>query len=474
MRGSGQLDLEELQDAVRTSLTNWNKIGAGGESSLEKLIIIKEKIAETDSGWDRLTLQRALYGILENAISELAVQDSNGAAVLRARFFEGKITRQVATQMHASPDQVNRWQRSAINDLSLIIYEQEFGARQRVIDYLTKSLPLSSPTHLYGCDEAISEILAQLHKDDDPFVTAIIGIGGIGKTSLANAVVRQIIQTLSYDEIFWLQASSNFRGDFESVAEQSCEQLLHQLAAKMGILESGSMELPELLGQLRKYLNDQSCLVVVDNLETEPQATALMNQIEKLANPSKFLLTTRARPLLSPAVYYYPVEELSIANSAALLREHAQVIGTQALATAQENVFDDIFRLTGGNPLALKLVLGLASVLPLAQILSGLEHSRPGPIESLYRHIYWEAWRTLSSNAQTLLQAMPLVAESGGLPNQMQAFSNLSEVDFWAAVRQLFVRSLIDVQGPINDRRYSIHRLTETFLRTEIIDWPQV
>ena len=33
-------------------------------------------------------------------------------------------------------------------------------------------------------------------------------------------------------------------------------------------------------------------------------------------------------------------------------------------------------------------------------------------------------------------------------------------------------RSLLEVRGTIQAKRYGIHRLTETFLRTEIIHWP--
>jgi hypothetical protein len=29
------------------------------------------------------------------------------------------------------------------------------------------------------------------------------------------------------------------------------------------------------------------------------------------------------------------------------------------------------------------------------------------------------------------------------------------------------------VRGTIQEKRYGVHRLTETFLRTEIIDWPE-
>ena len=474
MRVSPQLDQEELQAAVHAALADWNRIAAGNESPLGDLLIVQEKSAEYDAERNPLTIRRAVSDVLESAISELSVQDSNGAAVLRARFLEGRITRQVAMRMHASPDQVNRWQRTAIVNLSQLIYSRESARRKARTDQLRSSLPLSSPTHLFGCDEAISSIGERLLNDAGPFVVAITGIGGIGKTSLAGAVVRHVIPTLVFDEIVWLQASMNYQGELAEITQQSCEQILHSLTEKLGVRAGGGESLSEQMIRLRQSLGERSCLVIIDNLETEEQATAILGQVGKLVKPSKFLLTTRARPLISSPAFYYSVEELSFIDAAALLRQHALTIGTEALTAADAEVTVDIYQMTGGNPLALKLVVGLASVLPLEQILVGLEQSRPGPIEALYRHIYWEAWRTLGPEAQVLLQAMPLVAETGGLPNQMQAISNLSDVVFWPAVRELFSRSLLEVQGNVRNRRYSIHRLTETFLRTEIIDWPQL
>ena len=122
--------------------------------------------------------------------------------------------------------------------------------------------------------------------------------------------------------------------------------------------------------------------------------------------------------------------------------------------------------------MALKLVVSLSTALPLPQILSGLEASHPGLIEDLYRYIYWEAWRAMTAKSQTLLQAMPLVSEVGAPPEQMKAISELQEDQFWLAVTELVSLSLLEVRGTVHERRYGIHRLTETFLRTEIIHWP--
>jgi hypothetical protein len=63
------------------------------------------------------------------------------------------------------------------------------------------------------------------------------------------------------------------------------------------------------------------------------------------------------------------------------------------------------------------------------------------------------------------------VGSAGALPDYLQALSDLALRDFWDAVQQLTERSLLLVRGTVWERRYSIHRLTESFLRTEIIKW---
>ena len=123
--------------------------------------------------------------------------------------------------------------------------------------------------------------------------------------------------------------------------------------------------------------------------------------------------------------------------------------------------------------MALKLVVSLLDLLSLPQVLEGLSSSRPGPIEELYRHIYWQSWQILSPEAKRLLQAMPLVSETGGLPDYLQSISELPADRFWPALHELRYRSLLEVRGTIQEKRYGIHRLTESFLRTEIIDWPE-
>jgi len=173
------------------------------------------------------------------------------------------------------------------------------------------------------------------------------------------------------------------------------------------------------------------------------------------------------------AVWTVTLEELSRDHSFQLINHHAQSRGLVALAEAEGDFLQPIYDVIGGNPLALKLVVGLTDVLPLPQILTNLISVKHEAIESMYRHIFWQSWTTLSENGRILLEMMPMAADVGMSPDQMIAVSRLSEQHLWTAISELANRSLLEVRGTVWERRYGIHRLTETFLRTEIIHWPE-
>ncbi len=472
MRLITKLDSEELSAAVHLALSNWHQLGEVGDDLLESLLLVQEERELIDDWQNPLNRRKATNAVLSRAIDKLGEQDEKGAAVLRARFVEEQITRQVAAGLHASPDQVNRWQRLAIESLTQIIYSEERKRRDKRYEELLAALPVPPYTQLFGFEEIREEICTQLVRAAEPYVVAIAGMGGIGKTSLADAVVRQLIPRLAFEQVVWLTASQGPFGRPPIAEEAFWDLLLSSLCESLSIGNEG-LDVQEKMEKLAVALRERPTLVVIDNLEKERHTQYVLGQSRQLVKPSKFLLTTRARPTVAAPAFFRSVEELAFNDAADLLRHHAQTIGSQALAAADEVDYEAIYAVTGGNPLALKLVTGLAAVLPLRQILDGLTSSRLGPIEEMYRHVYWEAWRSLSESGQQLLQTMPLVAENGALPQQMQAMSGLAEEVLWPAITELFSRSLLEVRGDMRERRYSIHRLTETFLRTEIIDWPE-
>jgi hypothetical protein len=342
-------------------------------------------------------------------------------------------------------------------------------------------LPPPTYTRLFGFKHAQKLLIERLVNPDAFRTVAITGIGGVGKTSLADALTRQAIRHFTFDDVVWLRAGSQSLSGEPVPPAQQYEFLIADLAERLWQQGTASQPVEQTEAHVLRALAVRPFLVVVDNLETEEEVAYLLTRLEARIGPqlgtqtapTKFLLTARARPATTAPVFYYSLEELPRSDVAELLRHLAEATGLEEVAKAPESDVEAIYQVTGGNPLALKLVVSLAAVLPLPQILADLSHGRPGPIEELYKHIYWQAWRSLSEAGKALLQAMPLAAGSGARPEQMQAMSGLSDDSFWAALTELTSRSLLEVRGTTQERRYGIHRLTETFLHTEIIHWPE-
>ncbi|MEM7118941.1 MAG: NB-ARC domain-containing protein [Chloroflexota bacterium] len=461
----------ELQPILQTTLTQWHHPLPAAESANVRLLLLQRERAngQTHSLTDKAARLRRL---ITDALEKLATGYATEMAVIRARFLEGKIGREVALSLHASRDQVNRWQRKGMEKLAETIWQEELKLRQKVAYNQESSLHPPSYITLVGVRESVKQISAQLLRDKPPWVVAITGIGGIGKTSLADQIVRHLIHQFAFDEVVWLRVGQQRMSGQALPADLSFDLLLSTLASRLGVGHQHSGSVAQRKQQLWEVLKQRRYLIIVDNLESQTVASYLLAQMNDLAGPSKFLLTSRSQPVTEIPVFTHSLSELPFADAVALLQSHSQTIGLTDLAAATEPLQQQIYGVTGGNPLALKLVVSMAAVLPIPQILADLSTSRPGPIESLFRDIYWESWRTLSAEAQLLLQTMPLVTEQGALPEQIQAMSGLDDDLFWTAVRELSLRSLLEVRGSVQQRRYGIHRLTETFLNTEIIGWP--
>lgn len=465
---------DDLAPYVHAALRSWYVTESSDRDLLEGLLLVQEQRRDLagPAGTSSPTAQRlATNQLLLEGIEELERQDQTGARVLRQRFADDNTLLAVAHQLNVSEHSVSRIQRAAIGRLAEILYNREMAAREARAQLIEAQLPPPSYTQLFGLGDAEGRLLENLADANGPRVVAVVGIGGIGKTSLADAVARQMARRFLFEGVIWLRSEPQTMSGRSLAPQFTFESLITELAGKLGIEASGPAE--QRLVQVRQRLKDRPYLVVIDNLETDAETAYLLDHLNDLAEPSKFLLTTRTRPATQATVFRFPVGELPLEEATSLLHHHARDIGVDALEAAGEKDLQAIYGVVGGNPLALKLVVSQLDLLPLSQVIEGLISSRPGPIEDLYQHIYWQSWKILSPEARSLLQAMPLVGETGGLPDYLQAISNLPEDRFWPALQELRTRSLLEVRGTIQEKRYGVHRLTETFLRTEIIDWPE-
>jgi hypothetical protein len=243
--------------------------------------------------------------------------------------------------------------------------------------------------------------------------------------------------------------------------------LLLELARALNI--DGPNDLATLRGEVQAHCALRRYLIVIDNLETAADLVALGPLIELLVGTSRLLIVTRDQPGAAlPALWPYVevrLEPLDAAMSAALLRQTAARPGAPALAQASPAELAQLYAALGGRPLALWLIAGQVTDQSWPCLLHQLSQWRAPADGELYDQLYRYVWSRLSDSAQTVLFAMHR-CEAGAERELLFELSGLDQPTFQGALDELQERRLVSF-----DRRYTIHRLTYTFLRVVIAGW---
>ncbi|MCA9939945.1 MAG: hypothetical protein KC418_14990 [Anaerolineales bacterium] len=465
MRPFTKLQEEELKTAVHQALRHWNKPEV--ERQLLSLYLMQDMLAEST-----LSPHEAIKQLLLDCLEALEAQDELAAKVLFSRFVQGKTLVAVGHETEIGEFAVSRVQSAGIKQLTAILCEREAAMRYLLSRSLEANLPPASYEQLFGFDDAQERLLQQLLRTDGAWLLAASGIGGIGKTALADSVTRRALRALRFQRVYWVRHEVHSMSGARAMPKLAYDQALHELVRQMQLNDSNKTMPAERESLVRARLKEEPSLVIIDNLEEEADVSYLLPRLRQLAEPSKFLLTTRSRPQGEQTIFCQPLTELSLTDAAALLRFHAECSGLEQLRAVTRADMDLIYGVTGGNPLALKLVVGLADRFSLAIILDDLAHGHIDQTDQMYRRIYQSAWNALSEDAQTLLQIMPLVSRAtGGALTQLQEVSKLSPERLRRAVDELTKRNLLEARGTFKQQRYGIHRLTETFLNDIVNQW---
>ena len=422
--------------------------------------------------------RQVINQILRDGIERLKENFPVYASVLRLRFLDKLSVLQVVNQLHLGESTVYAHQRAAIDKLAEIVLMQEAQVQAEIQSRLASRLPLALYSRLIGAEESLEQLLAVVRTPGPPWLISIEGMGGIGKTSLADALLRRVARLGLFDDIGWVStqlAQLKLDGEILHIDEaaHTPQQLVRQLMGKLmpEAVEPGGLTDVQARNLLQTRLHEVPHFIVIDNLETMADLEAVVPALQELADPTKFVLTTRESLYREQGVFSVPVHELSEEHALLLIRQEARLTNLPQVEAADDAELAPIYETVGGNPLALRLVAGQLHIHPLHVVLRALRAAYGKPAANLYTFIYRHAWDNLDDTCRQAFLSMALVGPDGDSLDYIAEISSVELGKLHTAIQTLVTLNLIDARGGLNDRRYSLHGLTRTFLLEQVAKW---
>jgi hypothetical protein len=457
-----------MSEAIRQALKEWHD-----DSHVDAFFTqfyLYRKLLRRNSGNSKLALNQFLL----DSIHLLQEKYEQEAQFLQARYLDQLPMQRLANQMNMSESNLYLLQRRATTLLTetIVVTNAEAVTTQQALMLERLGGPIDS--ELVGLEEQLHHLQRVVTTVGPPWVIAIEGIGGIGKTTLANALLHRLISADQVDDIGWISAQRErlaFMGKLETELRPAltAAQLIEALARQL--IPSAPPE--RQVAALRSRLKELPHVIVIDNLETIIDIESLLPTLQNLANPTKFVLTARENLYGVPHLYHAKVAELSLPHALELIRREAALCGLPVLAMSSDAELTPIVETVGGNPLALRLVVGQTHIYGLQSILYDLRQARSTTAHNLYTYIYQKAWAKLDALGRQALLVMPLASPLGDDLNYLAEVGDLDVDELRMALNQLVTLNLVDARGGLNDRRYSIHNLTRTFLEEQVAKWLQ-
>lgn len=339
-------------------------------------------------------------------------------------------------------------------------------------EHIATLWPFAIPSEPYyplpGRERDLNQLLTMLEDVQSPSIIVIDGLGGLGKTSLAVELARRALRQRLFKGVVGDSAQQEFftGGEIVQIHDTSLDfdHLLDTIARQLGRWELPTLKLEEKLVNLANLFRQHRYLILVDNLETAESATALIAHLRSLLSASKAIVTSRKK-VPHDFVHSLSLRELELEDSLFFLEMDMQQHNTLHLLHVPKERLIEIHEVTGGAPLAMKLVAAQARFLDLDVVLRQLRQASG----NLYTYLFRTSWERLSSIAQRILIYI------GRTVMTTVSWEELSSVGIAEdegklveAVNQLVAYSLLDVASAEGQKRYGIHQLTRQFVNGEL------
>ncbi|BFG21645.1 hypothetical protein CerSpe_079190 [Prunus speciosa] len=256
-------------------------------------------------------------------------------------------------------DKVKRWRAALaeVADLAGMVLQNECDGHEakfikkivKVIEGKLSRTPLSVAPYLIGIDSRVKEINLWLQDgSSDVGIFVIYGIGGIGKTTIAQVV---------YNSNFSRFEGRSFLENIREISEGPNGLVQMQVQLLYDILGGRTVKIRSVSEGIIKIKDVISCkkvLLVLDDVDHKSQLDAVLRMRKWFYPGSKIIITTRCVGLLKAHqdVKVHNIETLTHVVSLELFSWHA--FGQDHPIGGYMELSESIVRYSGGLPLALQ------------------------------------------------------------------------------------------------------------------------
>ncbi|KAF2319598.1 hypothetical protein GH714_017435 [Hevea brasiliensis] len=199
--------------------------------------------------------------------------------------------------------------------------------------------------------KAIVDLLLHSTTEDNVSVFPIVGMGGLGKTTLAQYVYNDEKVKTHFDLKLWVCVSDVF--DLKVIVEKTLKSIGKEL---------GNFELDQLQARLRNEISGKKYCLVLDDVWNEDLKKWLDLKVILMcgARGSWILVTTRSEMVakITGTLPHYPLEGLALDKSWSLFKKIV-FKGEEPKSPNVKPIGEQIIKKCGGVPLAIKTIASI-------------------------------------------------------------------------------------------------------------------
>jgi predicted ATPase/DNA-binding winged helix-turn-helix (wHTH) protein len=330
---------------------------------------------------------------------------------------------------------------------------------------------------LIGRDEELGEILnlAATHR-----LVTLTGAGGIGKTTLALALARELRPHFA-DGVWMAELAPLADGGLVAIT----------VAGAVGAELAGGQPSPE---RVANVLSSRQLLLVLDNCEHVIEAAAVMAEALLHANPAVHVVATSREPLRAEGEWLYPVHPLAVPEEDAENQDDPRRFGAVRLfidrARAAEPHFvpdrqavetiGAICRRLDGIPLAIELAAARVPALGIGELAARLDNLfqllTGGRRTALPRHqtlratLDW-SYELLAERERVILRRLGVFAGYFSLEaaSTVVVGDGVTLAELVDGLASLVAKSLVSRESDTTAPRYRLLDTTRAYAREKLV-----